>query len=294
KTITPYPLMLNDLSSIFVVSRKATQGLSSEDFSSGKGMIGTGPFRFVSFSRGERMQLARNDSYSGERPAWDRVTLRFLTNDASRMAALLAGDVDAIENVPTADLAHIKANPNLQVSSKTSHRLIYFTLDQGRDISPFVTDKSGKPLSRNPFRDLRVRQAFNKAINRQVIADKVMDGLGLPTANLVPSPMFGYNPDLKVEAYDPDGARRLLAEAGYPAGFALTIHGPNNRYINDDKILQAIAQFYSRVGIDAKVETMPSSVYFTRATKGDFGYMLLGWGTESGEQGSAMRSLLAT
>jgi peptide/nickel transport system substrate-binding protein len=94
--------------------------------------------------------------------------------------------------------------------------------------------------------------------------------------------------------YDPEGAKKLLAEAGYPNGFTITIHGPNNRYINDDKIAQAIAQFYSRAGIDAKVETMPSAVYFTRATKGEFGYMLLGWGTESGEQGSSLRSLLAT
>ena len=94
--------------------------------------------------------------------------------------------------------------------------------------------------------------------------------------------------------YDPDGARKLLAEAGYPNGFALTILGPNNRYINDDKIAQAIAQMYSRIGLDVKVETMPSSVYFTRATKLEFGYMVLGWGAESNEQGSSMRSLLAT
>ena len=99
---------------------------------------------------------------------------------------------------------------------------------------------------------------------------------------------------MKPAKYDPEGAKKLLAEAGYPNGFAITIHGTNNRYINDDKIAQAIAQFYTRIGIDAKVETMPASVYFTRATKGEFGYMLLGWGTESGEQGSSLRSLLAT
>ena len=94
--------------------------------------------------------------------------------------------------------------------------------------------------------------------------------------------------------FDIVGAKKLLAEAGYPNGFAMTIHGPNNRYINDSGIAQALAQMYTRIGIDIKVETMPSAVYFTRATKLEFGYMLLGWGTESGEQGSAMRSLLAT
>ena len=99
---------------------------------------------------------------------------------------------------------------------------------------------------------------------------------------------------MKPPKYDPEGAKKLLAEAGYPNGFALTIHGTNNRYINDDKIAQAIAQFYTRIGLETKVETMPSSVYFTKATAGEYGYMLLGWGTESNEQGSALRSLLAT
>src|SRR6185436_5574592 len=172
--------------------------------------------------------------------------------------------------------------------------IIYFTMDQGRDLSPFVTDKSGKPLTRNPFKDLRVRQAFSKGINRQAIAERVMEGLGIPTANLVPSPMFGYNPDLKVEAYDPDGARKLLAEAGYPNGFGLTIHGPNNRYINDDKILQAVAQMLARIGIDVKVEAMSLTVFFPRANKKEFTMALAGWGSQTGEVSSPLRSVLAT
>src|SRR5206468_4833172 len=154
--------------------------------------------------------------------------------------------------------------------------------------------KDGKPLERNPFRDPRVRKALSIAINRDAIAQRIMEGKAVPAGQLLADQFFGTSRKLKPAKYDPEGAKKLLAEAGYPNGFALTIHGPNNRYINDDKIAQTIAQFYSRVGIDAKVETMPSSVYFTRATKGDFGYMLLGWGTESGEQGSALRSLLAT
>ena len=294
KTAAPYPLMLNDLASVFIVSRNATQGLASGDFATGKGMIGTGPFRFVALNRGERIELARNDAYWGGKPAWDRVTFRFLSNDPARLAALLAGDVDAIDNVPTADLAGLRTNPAFQVSSKVSHRVIYFTLDVGREVTPFATDKSGKPLPANPFKDLRVRQAFNKAINREVIADKVMEGLGIPTANLVPSPMFGYNPALKVEPFDPEGARRLLAQAGYPDGFALTIHGPNNRYINDDKILQAVAQMLSRIGIQAKVEAMPLTVFFPRANKKEFTMALAGWGSQTGEVSSPLRSLVAT
>jgi len=294
KTAAPYPLVMNDLTQVFIVSRKATQGLTSEEFAQGKGMIGTGPFRFLSFRRGDRVELARNDAYWGEKPAWDKVTLRFITSDPSRLAALLAGDVDAIENVPPADFAKTKANPNVQVFQKVSNRIIYFTLDQGRDVSPFISDKSGKPLARNPFKDLRVRQAFNKAINRQAIADRVMEGLGIPTANLVPSPMFGFNPALKVAPYDPDGAKKLLAEAGYPDGFALTIHGPNNRYINDEQILQAVAQNLTRIGIQTRVEAMPLSVYFPRAGKHEFSMSLVGWGSQTGEVSSPLRAIVAT
>src|SRR5262249_49070976 len=136
--------------------------------------------------------LARNEAYWGAKPAWDVATFRFLANDPARLAALLAGDVDAIDNVPTADLARLRSNPGFNVASKVSHRVIYFTLDQGRENTPFVTDKQGKPIAANPFKDRRVREAFNKAINREAIAERVMEGLGVPTANLVPSPMFGF------------------------------------------------------------------------------------------------------
>jgi peptide/nickel transport system substrate-binding protein len=223
------------------------------------------------------------------------VTFKILTNSAARVAALLSGDVQMIETVPTSDIARLSQDKRFALADKVSNRVIYVHLHQWTDKAPpYVTAKDGKPLDKNPFKDVRVRRALSMAINRDAIADRIMEKKAVPAAQLLPESFYGTSKKLKPPKYDPEGARKLLAEAGYPNGLAITIHGTNNRYINDDKIAQAIAQFYSRAGIDAKVETMPSAVYFTKATNGEYGYMLLGWGTESGEQGSSLRSLLAT
>ena len=296
KTASPYPLMLPDLTAVFIVSKKATsgaqpQGLASEDFASGKGMVGTGPFKFVRFLRDDRVEVERNDAYWGPKPAWTKVTLRFIPQDPTRVAALLSGDVDAIENVPTADLKRIRENANLNFFSKVSHRVIYFNLDQ-RDKSPFVTDNDGKVLEKNPLKDVRVRRALSLAINRDAIKDRVMEGLALPTANLVPPQLFGHNPTLK-PVFDADQAKKLLAEAGYANGFSITLHGPNNRYVNDDQIMQAIAQMWTRVGVKTKVDAMPLAVYFPRASKKEFSATLVGWGAQTGEVSSPLRALIA-
>jgi len=239
--------------------------------------------------------MKANYGYWGGEEPWDKITWKILSNTAARVAALLSGDVQMIETVPTSDIAKLSSDKNFNLADKVSNRVIYVHLNQRDDKTvPFVTAKDGKPLDRNPFKDVRVRKALSMAINRDAIADRIMEKKAVPAAQLLPDFFYGTSKKLKPPKYDPEGAKKLLAEAGYPNGFAMTIHGTNNRYINDDKIAQAIAQFYSRAGIEAKVETMPSSVYFTRATKGDFGYMILGWGTESGEQGSSLRSLLAT
>lgn len=292
-TKEPYPLLLADLTSIYIVQKKATQGLTSDDFSSGKGMIGTGPYKFARFARDDRVELDRNEAYWGKKPAWSKVTLRFIPNGATRIAALLAGDVQAIENVPTPDLARIRTEPTVSMYSKVSHRMIYLYADSSRDKSPFVTDKEGKPLDKNPLQDIRVRQAISMSINREAIKDRVMEGLSEPTGNLVSSKLFGYNPALKTMKYDPEGAKKLLTAAGYPNGFGLTIHTPNNRYVNDEKITQTIAQMLSRVGIAAKVEGMPMSVYSARGSKREFSLGLLGWGAQTGEASSPLRALVA-
>jgi peptide/nickel transport system substrate-binding protein len=173
-----------------------------------------------------------------------------------------------------------------------SWRTIFFHLDQYRDRPPGMTDRAGKPLERNPFKDGRVRLALSKAINRQAIAERVMEGTALPAANLVSPGVFGHVGTLKAAPYDPEGAKKLLAEAGYPNGFGMVVHAPNNRYVNDDQIAQAVAQMFARIGIAARVEAQPVNVYLTKARNGEFAFAMLGWGSYSGDL--ALRTLLAT
>ncbi len=294
KTAAPYPLMPNDMSTIFILSARVAKGATTEDFNNGKAAIGTGAFKFVRFAKGDRIELARNDAYWGPKAAWDKATLRIITADPSRVAALLAGDVRAIENVPTADIARIAKSTDLTLYRTVSHRLMYIHLDGNRDRSPFITGKDGKPLDKNPLKDVRVRRAISKAINRQALVERVMEGAAVTTGQLMPEGMFGYTSALKPEPYDVEGARKLLAEAGYPDGFAMTLHAPNDRYVNDEQIAQAIAQLLARVGIVTRVEAMPSSVYFTRASKLEFSFMLLGWAADTAEVSSPLKALLAT
>ena len=295
KTAAPHVLLPSDLASVYIIPKPIAEKAATEDFNSGKAAIGTGPYKFAEYVPNQRVVMKANYGYWGGEEPWDKITWKILTNSAARVAALLSGDVQLIETVPTSDIAKLSEDKNYRLADKVSNRVIYVHLNQWTDKSaPFVTAKDGKPLDKNPFKDARVRKALSMAINRDAIAQRVMEKKAVPAGQLLADSFFGTSRKLKPLKYDPEGAKKLLAEAGYPNGFVLTIHGPNNRYINDDKIAQAIAQFYSRAGIDAKVETMPSSVYFTRATKGEFGYMLLGWGTESNEQGSSLRSLLAT
>src|SRR5205807_6787791 len=144
---------------------------------------------------------------------------------------------------------------------------------------------------KNPHKDPRVRKAISKVINRPALAEPVMEGEAVTTGQLLPEGFFGYAKNLKAEPYDPEGAKKLLTEAGYPNGFGLTIHSPNNRYVNDAKIAQAVAQMLTRAGVDTKVVTMPSSTYFTQATDLKFSLMLLGWGTGTGEASSSLKAL---
>jgi peptide/nickel transport system substrate-binding protein len=227
------------------------------------------------------------------------VTLQPIESGPARVAALLAGDVDLIEGVPTTDLARLKENPDLQISEGVSNRVIYLHLDQFREDSPHITAKDDSDI-KNPLLDARVRQAISKAIDREAIVERVMEGQAIPAGQLLPEGFFGVSENLEPVAFDPDGAKALLEEAGYGDGWKMTVHGPQDRYLNDARILEAIAQMLTRLGIDTSVETLPPSVFFNRASRGgegetpEFSFILVGWGAGSGEASSPLRSLIRT
>ena len=257
-TRKPDPLLPANLSQVWMLSRATHTGATTDDFNSGRVAIGTGPFRVTAVQFGNRIDLARNDSYWGTRPAWTTVGYRQLTNEASRTAALLSGDVDFIDQVPTSDVGHLRQDPKARLSETDSLRVIYIAMDQGRTgPSPFITDNDGKPLPKNPLMDVRVRRALSIAIDRQAEVARVMEGVATPTLQFMAKGTYGYCPDLVPPRADPAEARRLLTEAGYPAGFQITLHGPNDRYPNDHRIVQAVAQMWTRIGIKTAVETAP-------------------------------------
>src|SRR6185437_14299023 len=140
-------------------------------------------------------------------------------------------------------------NSKLTILSASGQRLIYLFVDTQRDPTPFATDLSGKTLDKNPLRDVRVRKALSLAINRNGIRDRIMDGFAEPSGQLMPEGASGYDPAVKPDPYDPAKAKALLAEAGYPNGFGLTLQGPNNRYVNDSAVEEAIAQGWARIGV---------------------------------------------
>jgi peptide/nickel transport system substrate-binding protein len=168
RTAAPYPLLPNDLASVYIISRRDERA-STADFNSGKASIGTGPFRFVEYLPNDRIVLERNDDHWGAKPYWRNATLRIITEQPSRVAALLAGDVQAIDDVPPTDMAKLQADPAVSVSRAQSNSVLFLHMDQFRDRTPFATTKSGQPLAANPFKDRRVRLAISKAINRKAL-----------------------------------------------------------------------------------------------------------------------------
>lgn len=308
-TDSPYPLAPTEISTFGIISAKANgvDGASinfspdgcgdisypeTQAFNDGTAAIGTGPFLLKSFRRGEGVDLVRNPNYWGEAADWEAVTMKPLTAAGPRVAALFAGDVDFIENPPLQDLQRINADNNFQVIQGISNRVIYLHLDHAQEPSPMITGTDGK----NPLKDKRVREALSIAINRDAIVDRIMDGVAIAAGELLPAGMFGAHDEgaMPPPDFNAERAKKLLTEAGYPDGFSVTIGTPNDRYINDAQVAQAVAQMWARIGITTDIDAVTASTFFSRRNKFEFSVYLAGWGAGTGEMSSPLKALLAT
>lgn len=293
-TKEPFPLAPEYLSAIGIVSRAHGEGASTSDYNTGKAAIGTGPFRFVSWARGDKIILARNEAWWGGHPAWDTVTIRYIKNPASRLAALLAGDVDLIDQVSVQDVARLKQDPRLTVASGLSDDIVGFVFDEQDHPSPKIAGNDDKPLPVNPFRDRRVREAVSLAIDRDAIRDRIMNGQSSPDNQYMKPGQYGYDPALPPPRFDPQRAKALLAEAGYPNGFHLSIACQNDRFVNDATICQTMAQMLTRVGIATMPDVMPHAVWVPRANKHEFSLFTYFWTIDTPEPSIMLISQLAT
>lgn len=298
-SVAPSPLTPNDLSVVFIASKKAASGQATPAFNAGTAAVGTGPYRYAAFVPGDRIQLTRNESYWGSKQPWRTVEFRPIKAGPARVAALLAGDVDLIEDVPPNDITRLATDAKVTLHRVPSHRSIFLQMDQDRGATPFIRAKDGSAIP-NPLKDRRVREALSLAINRDAIVSRTMDGNAVAAGQFLPEGYFGRSPNLPPLKVDLERAKALLASAGYPNGFAVTLHAPTGRYVNDARIAEAIAQMWTRLGLEATFEAIPVATYFGRALSGgpdkspEFSITMWGSSVASGDVSSVLKPLMMT
>jgi peptide/nickel transport system substrate-binding protein len=288
KTKGPNPLMLNNTTSIYIMSKawaEANNATKAQDFKNKeenfavRNAMGTGPFTLVSRETDVRTVMKRNDNYWNRSKVPLEVTeLHFvpIKADATRVAALLSGEVDFVQDVPVQDIERLRSAPKMRVTEGAENRTIFFGMDvASADL------KGDNVTGKNPFADKRVRQAMNMAINRTAIQRVVMRGQSVPTGVIMPPFVNGWTKELDAApATDVNRAKALLAEAGYPQGFSTTLHCPNDRYVNDEGICQAAVGMFGQIGIRVNLVSQSKSIHFTLIQKNppETEFYLVGWG----------------
>jgi peptide/nickel transport system substrate-binding protein len=265
-------------SSIFVMHRPAHGFQTTEELNASSPPVGTGPYKFQSWSSGEMLKLVRNDDYWGGKPAWPEVTFRVIESPAARVAALTTGDVDVADAIPARDVAPLKQR-GARIGSVGAARINFVQFDVARETLPGVTAKSGEQIP-NPFKDPSVRRALAMATNRGILVDKILAGYGTAAAQIFPNGLPGTSANLQPEAPNYDEAKALLAKAGFPNGFNVVLAGPAGRYPGDGESLQAIAQSWARIGVSVQPAAAPFSVFNTKRAAGDYAVW---YGGTSGE-----------
>jgi peptide/nickel transport system substrate-binding protein len=237
---------------------------------------GTGPFTIVSHEPGVKTVFKPFPGWWGKpEHNLDEVIFQTIKSDATRVAALLSGDIDMMDPVPVQDIERVKSSPNVTVMIGPEIRTIFLNLDSMRDELLYSSVKG-----KNPFKDARVRKAFYQAIDIEAIHNKVMRGMSVNSALMISPLLYARAAEFKRHPYDVAAAKKLLADAGYAGGFEVTMDCPNDRYVNDEGICQAVAQMLSRIDVKVKLNAMPKAKYFQKAgptDKYDSSFNLLGW-----------------
>ena len=237
---------------------------------------GTGPFTVESHQPGVKTVYKANPNW-WRKPEHNLKEIIFtpIGSDATRVAALLSGEVDVIEPVPLQDINRVDSSPNAQVLKGPELRTIFLGMDQIRD-ELLYSNVKGK----NPFKDIRVREAFFKTVDVELIKTRVMRGLSTPSALMIAPQLFPLSKDFTRPKLDPDGAKKLLTEAGYPDGFEVTMDCPNDRYVNDAAICQAVVGMLARIGVKVTLLAQPKAQYFAKVLQAggyQTSFYLLGW-----------------
>jgi peptide/nickel transport system substrate-binding protein len=300
ETTAPNPILPDLLTTVYMLDRGWAEAQGAErpvdrrrgtENAASFRANGTGPFRLRERQPGVRTVLSRHAGYWGAVEGnVSEVVFRPIANDATRLAALVSGEVDLIDPVPLQDIARLQSNPALRVVQGPESRIIFLGFDQKRDELLYSSVKG-----RNPFKDRRVRQAVLQAIDTGTIIDRLMRKAARPAGLMVSEGIRGYSQALDTRLpHDPAAARRLLAEAGYPEGFEVTLNCPNDRYVNDAEICQAVASQLARVDIRVRLLAEPKSTYFPKVLKRDTSFYMAGWSPAGYDAHNALFALMAT
>ena len=298
ETKGPFPILPDVLSLLFIMNKKwAEDNQATRPVDRRKGVEnaasfranGTGPFRLRERQPNVKTSFVRNGNYWGKIEG-NVVNVEYtpIGNDSTRVAALLSGQVDVIEPVPLQDVARINASGKSKVMQGPELRTIFLGMDQKRDELLYSSVKG-----KNPFKDKRVRQAFYQAIDINGIQRTVMRGASKPMALMVGPGINGFDAAMNNRLpYDPDAAKKLLADAGYPNGFEVALNCPNDRYVNDGAICQAVAANLARVGVKINLQAETKGTYFPKILRRDTSFYMLGWTPGTYDAHNALNALM--
>jgi peptide/nickel transport system substrate-binding protein len=290
------PLLMFDLANVPILSKQISSNATTASFDAGSGVVGTGPFRFVQWAKGNRIRYEAFDNYWAGRSQWRNVDVLYKSDSNERVKLLQSGQVQIIDQVPPASIADLQSSKGINLFKTASNFLLYLHMDQVRPVTPYITDKQGRSIS-NPLLDVRVRKAMSMAIDRRTITTRILMDSATPANQLLPTAFEGTLPDLAEIPFAPQDARELLRAAGYPNGFRMVLHGTQGRYASDVAVLKAIAANLQQIGIDAEAVSLPSNEFFARSSTGnngepEFSVIQVGWA--SVEPSGALKGFLAT